>query len=64
MTPLVEARGVNGSVRVRSYYFILFLPDPIKFESKNFDLYPTRRVTDRPDLCKIIKYLLIIFIYF
>jgi hypothetical protein len=67
-------------VGFRSGHIILLLfltrseSDPIKFGSQNFDPYPTRRVTSRPDPTghettrsepyKIIKYLLIIFIYF
>jgi hypothetical protein len=52
-------RGVNESGRVILFYYFFIRSDPTRLNSdkKNLDPYPTR-----PDLCKIIKYLLIIFI--
>jgi hypothetical protein len=52
-------------VWVGSYCFIIFFwPDLIKFGSKNINAYPIRsgHGSIRPDLYKIIKYLLNIFI--
>jgi hypothetical protein len=59
-----KGKGRVSICRVGSDYIILlfFLSNPIKFGLKFFDSYPTRRVTGRPDPCKIIKYLLNIFI--
>jgi hypothetical protein len=51
--------------QVGLYYFIIFL-DPIRLNSgqKNLNSYPTQsgHGSTRPDPCKIINYLLIIFI--
>jgi hypothetical protein len=54
--------SMNGSGQIwfESYYYIIFLFDPIKFRSKNLNPYPiwSDHKSSRPDPYKIIKYFL------
>jgi hypothetical protein len=63
--PLYMTGVSMGRIGSEHYYFIFFLPDsnPTRLRSDKKILTHTRsdRVIGRPDPCKIIKYLIIIF---
>jgi hypothetical protein len=66
LVKMVYARGANGSgqaIIILLFFLTQSKFDPITFESKNLDPYPTRLGygSSRPDPYKIIKYLLNIF---